>query len=399
MRKVVDFFAILTLMSAVICSCARCDGKDNGSSGKQEPEEPIVTTSYPFTDMVLCYGGSRHRAVYQWNEDRFSKYVTYTDKSGKEHWLFDAFLCIEFESASRPDGNNYSYCTGFFKNKTGESAGKAQWQELIDYWFDPTCNLVALDNAVENAKATLGAPKEKRKVVMVMPDPILYKYFEDVTSSTTYWGKLNGKTLDFNVPADRIAAYEWYIDEVRKGFKAANFKNIELDGFYIVSEDLVTPEEGWSYELKKLDLVIPSVSDYIHSFGQKIYWIPYRKAAGYKMGKKFKLDYVWMQPNYLWNGEKYPLEESMLMIKGADVGMEMEIDANVLDGMKDSELYRMRYRKYMQFAKQYGLYGKKPFTYYIGNNAVYDLAVSDKEVDQSMYFDLCDFVVDNPLRK
>ena len=88
-----------------------------------------------YTDMVLCYGGSHHRTPYRWDKERFTPFVTYVDESGREHWLFDGFLCLEFQDSSRPDGGKYAYMVGVLRGQ-GVSAGKQQWKELIDYWFD-----------------------------------------------------------------------------------------------------------------------------------------------------------------------------------------------------------------------------------------------------------------------
>lgn len=43
--------------------------------------------------MVLIYaGGARNR---NWSVDRMKDYVSYTDRDGKAHWLFDGFLLLE----------------------------------------------------------------------------------------------------------------------------------------------------------------------------------------------------------------------------------------------------------------------------------------------------------------
>ena len=94
-----------------------------------------------FSDLVLCYGGSSHRTPYRWDKQRFAPFVTYTDKQGKEHWLFDSFLAIEFQVTSSIDSKPYSYMVGLKLT----SAAKPQWQELIDYWFDKDNGINALE--------------------------------------------------------------------------------------------------------------------------------------------------------------------------------------------------------------------------------------------------------------
>lgn len=51
----------------------------------------------PPTDAVLCYGGSHHRTPFLWDKERLAPYVTYVDKEGGEHWLFDGFIFLEFQ--------------------------------------------------------------------------------------------------------------------------------------------------------------------------------------------------------------------------------------------------------------------------------------------------------------
>lgn len=41
----------------------------------------------------------------------------------------------------------------------GVSAGKQQWKELIDYWFDGDNGVNALEAAVKEASQRLGTPR------------------------------------------------------------------------------------------------------------------------------------------------------------------------------------------------------------------------------------------------
>ena len=45
----------------------------------------------------------------------------------------------------------------------------------------------ALEGAVKDASARLGAPPSKRKVIMVLPDPIIYKVY-DGKGNGSAWG-------------------------------------------------------------------------------------------------------------------------------------------------------------------------------------------------------------------
>lgn len=385
---------LLLLYVIAVTTCSHKHTAEENTVQTNPP--PEAEPSYSFSDMVLCYGGSAHRKPFLWDSGRFADYVSCIGKSGKEEWLFDGFLFLEF-CRNDGDGIKWSYLTGYSPGNN-RSANKTLWQEHIDYWFKEGNGFSALEKAVSEAAARIGEAAHKRKVVISIPDPILHLHYDEPDSPTRYWGELNGKQLDFKYPEDRIAACQWFVDEVLERFERGKFKNIELEGFYYISEEIATPDEGWCYELKKLDLVLPEVSSHLHKKGKKVYWIPYRHAASYHQGGKFGIDFVWMQPNYFWHADKYPIEESMRWITDAGVGMEIEMDENLLSKQQDSELYRMRFRKYMENAKNYRLYGKFPFTYYIGNDAFRELKHSEGIEDKKMFGEFCNFVISNPVR-
>lgn len=411
--KKLKTFAFCTLLAALAANHTPATAA-NGPTGDAAPatrdsepkmyaweQERDAIPSY--TDLVLCYGGSHHRTPYRWDKERFAPSVSYVDEQGKEHWLFDSFLFIEFQDSSRPDGGYYAYMVGLMKDY-GFSAGKTQWKELIDYWFAGGSGMDALEGAVKDASARLGAPPSKRKVIMVLPDPIIYKVYDGKGNgkgdpgSTVYWGELNGRKMDFSTAEDRIAAYKWYVDEVRRRFDLGNYQFIDLAGFYIISEELVTPGDGWNHELKKSDEIIPPLAEYLHAINQSLNWIPYNRAAGYKKWQQLGVDYAYMQPNYFWEGQK-PLSQFFSDVKANGLGMEFEFDEALLEGKADCDTYKKRFREYMSGARLNNVYGTKPLSYYHGTNALYDLSKSTAAKDREFYHEFCRFVLDNPMRK
>ena len=351
------------------------------------------------SDAVLCYGNSHHRNPYLWDERRFEPYVTYVDEQGREQWLFDGFIFLESQDMDRPDKRNYTYMTGVLRDQ-GLAAGKEQWQELIDYFFAEGNCIDALDKSVAEAERRIGRAPTRRRVVVMLPDPVIHRMYADTTATTVYWGELDGRKLDFSRNEDRIAACKWYIDSVRRLFDKADYRYVELAGFYIVSEDLATPGDGWNPELKRWEEVIPEVAEYLHALNESLCWIPYNRAAGYRNWKRFGIDYAYMQPNYFWDnkGEK-PLSRFFSDIKANDLAMEFEFDDALLEKTAGSEVYRRRLREYMDGAKEHGIYGRKPLAYYHGQNTLYELSVSAAAEDRKLYHEFCRFVLDNPLRK
>lgn len=339
-----------------------------------------------YSNLALCYGGSAHRSPYLWDQDRFAAHTTFTDTEGREHWLFDAFLAIEFVDTER----NMSYMLGNGR----PSADKTSWTALVDYWFDSENGFAALDRAVGEAAERLGEPATTRKVVMTLPDPIIYKNYKDTQSSTAYWGFLDGKQMDFSKAEDRRQVLRWYIDEVRKRWHNASYRNLEFIGFYIISEDLATPGYGWSAELKHWEDIYPEISDYIHSCNETLTWIPYNSAGGYQNWKTFGIDYAMMQPNYFWHPE-YNMDTYMSIVKSNGLSMEFELDEKILSGSEGSDAYRTRFYKYMSMCREMELYGKRELSYYFGTNDFYNLSKSGSQKDIDLYQNLCNFIIES----
>ena len=382
MKKIV--FLLTVLGALLACNTPRADWQH--SKGES------------FADMILCYGGSPSRGELNvWNKERFDALVTWKDASGKEDWLFDAFLAIEPRLWGRPEEpHDVALSQEDMGNRP--SGRKEHWKELADYWLAPDNGFAALDKSIGEASKRLGRPPYKRKVAMNLPDAVMHEYFEDTLSSTTYWGEADGKKLDFLKSEDRAEACKWYIDYFIKEFQSREYKNIELIGFYIHCEEIPTPTKGWRWAWKKMDTYLPLVAAHLHESGLNLLWIPYREAASFSSPETLGIDYCWMQPNYYWEGDRYTWEGTMAMIKGAGVGMEFEFDDRLLTSHPEHANKRKDLDLYYKYAKESGLYGNWSFTYFQDHNTVYNLAHSNDEGDRREYEKLCEFVSNNPLR-
>lgn len=377
-----------------------------------------------FADLSLVTLGWHNYSPPAWTEERFLSHAVYEDKEGGLHWLYDAFLCID---GWDPERNlSYSITNGRF------SAVKESWEDLLDAWLGADGALKKLDAAIESATSVLGTPPSPRYVVMSIPDPIRYRNFQDKSSSTDYWGKLYGRTLDFSETADQTAACEWYMDQCRERFQSLHFRHLELAGFYILSEELpLDPAfykaagqtygsaDTWNWKHKNWELIVPSLSSYAHSCREGLWWIPYHLAPGYKVWKELGFDNVFMQPNYYWDHDQvsHPLSTTASALGKYRMGMELEFEYSLVasvmaDGRsgpdgdgnptfyaKDVPLLRSRVREYMQAYKDTGLYGVLPLAVYSGTDAMHQLASSTDPGDREMYHDLCQFIIGSPLKK
>lgn len=369
-----------------------------------------------FADITLCPGGGRPNSnpwfeiPFEWDKDRFAPHVSYSDADGT-HWLFEAFLSI---TGTDPDGKTFGI------NSSGAaSADKSSWERLVSYWVGDGGAFCALDEAIAEASAQIGSAPSKRYAVMMMPDPIQFQRFTEKTSSTTYWGSLDGNLLDFSKAADQIKALKWYIDLVRAEFAARNFRYLELAGFYILSEELVARPGGWNYSQKRWDQILPPVGDYLDSCNEGLFWIPYLGADGTDIWKTLGITYSWLQPNYYWDtsGSK-PIAKTMDKIRQLGMGIELEFEYSMVEevmkipGIKgpdaqgqytftlsDVPSLRGRFREYMNSFKDSGLYGKERIALYSGSNAMFQLASSEEKDDIAIYLELCRFISENPLRK
>ncbi len=355
------------------------------SSKLYSQEKKRAEISYP-TDMVLLYGGGHHRTPYAWDTDRASSYVSYTDRNGKGHWLFDSFLLLEFMDPAVNGGPGKTLVTGYkYDGLFMPSANKDDWQRLINYYFTPGSGVAAIDDAVAKAEEKLGKANSKRKIVIGIPEPIVDLYSATHSGGNSYWGKIDGKELNFSNDNDRILACKWYIDEVRRQFYAGKYKHIELAGFYWVAE---TSSNTGS--------ILSTLGKYLNKMKYSFNWIPYFNATGYSLWKKYGFNIAYLQPNYFFN-ESVPrsrLNEACDLASRSGMDMELEFDENAL--ASNGRAYRLR--DYMDAFKSKGVWASLRLAYYQGSWAVHLLKNSSDKRDQELYNDFCTFVVERPIR-
>ena len=381
-----------------------------------------------FAQTALIYGGGPRNPKY-WTPERMRTHVSWTDpETGEEKWLFDAFLMLEMRTPS----NNPPHALAIGIKDWSDpsiamlSANQKDASEWLDYWFLENNGFRALDAVVAEVTSRIGPPPVTPKVIVMMPDIPAHERYNVPGSSTKYWGSVDGRELDFNSAADRVAAYRWYVDEVRARFAEADFQNIELGGFYIMSEELPSTRsgiggnggdyvngvmlDGWEVFAKAWDDVFPAVSDYIHLFNEAVVWIPYRRAAGFRYWKDFGIDYAYMQPNRFWDSKGVnPMASFFSDIATYKLLMELEIDDRVMVNPVDAsdssynegetyETYRARWREYVDGMKNAKVYGNKQLAYYMGSDSFNHLLQSKVPEEQALINELCRLIANDPLK-
>lgn len=374
---------MLSLLILLLVAACNVTGKDKSVVYSWEANRTEIPTN---TDMVLLYGGSHHRPVYEWSADRVQPYVTYVDSTGVEHWLFDSFLFLEFMYT---DKNDYSDLKAYLTGLRVNSANKDEWHKYLDYCFAPNNAFAALDSVVASASSRLGTPAKKRQVFVTLPEPITHFYAGNDSTPSDYWGEVDGVKLDFANPEDRVAAVKWFIDEARAMFNERDYKNIELAGFYWVAEHSTETAS-----------IIREIADYLHSFNYNFTWIPYFEADGFKDWKSYGFDYAYMQPNYYF-GLDIPYERfewTLNHVRNYDMDMEIEFDDTAVKAEHTPVYKPERLRDYLKFARENGVWENKRLAYYHGNDAIYQLAHSDEPEDKALYDEFCTFVISRPIR-
>lgn len=371
---------LFILLLCGLCGVMSVSCSDNPAKEDEPTICPVEETPKEATDMVLIYGGGHQRTPYTWDKEQFKPYVVYTDKEDKPHWLFDSFLFIEFV-----DNGEGGTGRGFAQGHSEESARQSDWEALIDYFFQSNTGLDALNQAIEESIATLGRPDKKRQVVITIPEPIGRQYPKDGNSSTTYWGKIDGRTLDFFEPIDRVAACRWYIDRVCAKFKEKGYKNIELAGFYWLPE-----QSGDSWQ------IMNDVATYLHELKYTFNWIPYYNAPGHNMWNSFGFDNVYYQPNYFFHDElsSSRLDDACKEALQLGISMELEFDNRAFNQWGKG--YKLR--EYMEAFKKYGFWEKFRLAYYQGRDTMVRLKISTNEEERELYHDFCQFVISRPIR-
>ncbi len=323
---------------------------DNGKHHKAVPN-----------DLVLIYDGGVHRSI-KWDKNHFAPYVS-IEKQGKRKLLFDGFLFLEIK-----DGKGRGFASGYEK----QGARKTEWEALLENYFSPGNAIQALNAQLEDTyKGNIG-DFEKRKVVLTLPEPI---------PNQKDWGELDNISLNFSSKKDRLAACKWYVDYAEQLFKNADFKYVELVGFYWLAEEATN-----SRDLAK------DVASYIYSKKYDFYWIPYFNSDGYSEWKNLGFNQVYYQPNYFFN-EKVPysqLQTACDRAKSNRMNMEVEFDEKVL---KNSKGWGYRLTDYLDVFEKNGVFDSLKVAYYQGGDAFYQLSQSKDSTDIRLYNRLTDILI------
>ncbi|WP_290540343.1 DUF4855 domain-containing protein [Alistipes sp.] len=336
------------------------------------------------TDLVLIYAGGTHSP--RWDREMMSHYVTYTDREGRMHWLFDGFLLLEIRDIG-PGSARVAFDPGH-KDTDGTvlpAATQVDWLKLLRYYFSEGHGIAAIEEAVAAAAETLGAPATKRQVVISIPNPIVYKEPLAKRGGTSYWGMVEDRILDFSREEDRFLACKWYIDQALRMFEEQDYKYVELAGFYWVTE-----------ESEKASPLLADVSSYLDERQCELCWIPYFHAPGYTAWRERGFDRAFYQPNYFFSDDipRERLAQACREAAANGLDMEMEFDESAMARCGRGS----RLRDYMEAFRESGAWAGSRIAYYQSHQGLVVLKNSSVEEDVDLYHDFCTFVSQRPFR-
>lgn len=335
----------------------------------------------PLSDIALMYYGGTHRiGKSDWTSEQLRSNVSYKDRKGNEHWLFDSFLFLETS-----DGGGHYFESGFDDPRkpdpNSKGANKEDWLKILDRYFAEDGPIARLDKEIGYAVQRISPPKYIRRLVVFIPAAFY---------NQKNWGTISGAKMDFSINEHRIIASKWYVDQVILRFNSLHLRYLALDGIYYVSEQLTNNR---SY--------IPDVADYVKSKNLKFYWIPYWGADGMGDWKKMRFDTAFLQPNYAFPPQKPDYDSYFKSIMNYafdnNMDLEMELDERALYNSHD---YRAdRVRDYLKAFKAYGVTGNKKIAYYQSDCMVHSLKTSEYEQDNDLYHDLCSMIIERQNRR
>lgn len=329
---------------------AKYPKRGEGSLGYQAPDEDLIKG---YKDVCLLY----HRVDRPgYNENELLRYLAYVDTNGEiKDVMFDSFLFLQ--SGDLPSGK---------ANNSAITKADVDW--MLNSIFSSDINLGAMEKVAGQIKEALGLDEDFKFGIGIT----LYK----PTIGTTYGDYDGDGTEDvINNEADRIAALDAYMTDVESRFEKANYKHLELMGYYWYHEGIYV--ENNDVEILK------ATSKKCHAHGYDLFWIPWYNAPGVKFWKDCDIDVAVMQPSYAFDKAvgKGRLEQAANYIRQYGMGIEIEIGSANLN---DPEL-RQRYIEYLMGGVQYGYLKNCIHMYYQEVTAYYAAAISGDPVVRQLY--------------
>lgn len=172
---------------------------------------------------------------------------------------------------------------------------QTDWQEYLS--LQVAMGVENIERAATNISRYLPINGPHPKVILTIPypDPGQHERMglpERLPQGP--WGEIDGRSINISLPADRLAACTWFIDQAIERVESLGLNRTTLTGFYWVAEHI----ERFRFSHLWDEQLLQGVAAHIHARGLIFVWIPYYHASGWESWRDWGFDFMTMQPNW-----------------------------------------------------------------------------------------------------
>ncbi|KAH3732346.1 dockerin type I repeat protein [Pelomyxa schiedti] len=278
---------------------------------------------------------------FTWSPERFQMLLGFCDRSGVTvDRFFDSVLLIAYVWK---DGKYFYEGQGLPMNQT-------DWLEYLELQFD--AGVANMEIAQANVKQALQT-QLNTGVVFMIPYP---------DRAQGDWGYINGKHINFTESNDdRMAATQWWVDQVIAKWNSAPPSNLNFVGFYWFVEHVDSNEDEKD--------VVSSTGKYIHTLNPNFsyQWIPHWGSEGMDWLADYGFDVVTFQPNYAFND--CTLDRFGDVVEQAvSQHMGIEIEAPLYTTNPNNPDWQYNMMAYLNASSAYHFNSEAMLTFYYGND-------------------------------
>jgi glucokinase-like ROK family protein len=360
---------------------------------------PYFPQSHPafnhLRHLLLLYGDAKR----PWTAEQLRHAVAHLDGNGAaDDWLFDSFLFLNVKSGSGRD-----YCADvnlgttmcgegdFFAMCSPQPAARADWEELLEFYFGDDGALQTLNAAVGRALGEVGRPYgPRRNVVLMLPYPHI---------TQPAWGRLHagGPVLDFSIERQnlmrateqRLEACTWMVDQIAHREAVRRYEHLHLLGVYWMFESV---HRGWNVDDHWL---LKQLRPRVNRYGFTFLWIPFWSTYNVHLlddYRSYYFDLAFLQPNHMFYREGKSLEAAAEAARRRNAGLEMEYYLELNEPIGVTGERHSRFRDYLNGGITHGYMREAACAHFQGVGALEAMRVHADAVEREFYEDIYHFV-------
>ena len=328
-----------------------------------------------------------------------SLYLAHYNKKDKpDDWFYDTIMPYIMHA---PNGNflagdvnrGTTRCgDGDFYAITHPNPGNLQdWEDHLNAQLAPNGPVDTIDKLIPELARKIGRkPDHKINIVLTVPYPM---------TNQSWFGKLNKHKTNMNFSVigqdlvhaseQRLEAVNWYVDQALKRFEKANFKNVNLLGFYWLYE---TMHYSWDIDDH---WVVKEFYKHCKRRKTNLFWIPFYSSYNVRIlndYRGFYFDCAMLQPNVIFYYKFRDVKQSVLEAKARGAGVEMEYYYDLLPMYSVGKEKYWRFRNYLNGGVKYGYMTESVCGHFIGPYDIPIMYRSKKPQELEAYEDLYHFV-------